>query len=169
MTTHLICTTSTQGRAVWGLSKLQISLLCWGFSCPMLEPWSSMTIYDNLTSYLNRWGLCRHDLCNRYIKVTDLWLHPRTSLSVRCSQHVGILWLCNLGLFIFLSFGQDVISKSEPTDDNKGLGVSRFKVVSLIHLAALYMEDGGKVVIYATLPQISIHFTTLRTTRGEER
>ena len=26
----------------------------------------------------------------------------------------------------FLSFGQDVISKSEPTDDNKGLGVFRF-------------------------------------------
>ena len=46
---------------------------------------------------------------------------------------------------------------------------SIFKAVSLIHLVALYMEDGGKVVIYATLPQISIHFTTLRTTRGEER
>ena len=67
-----------------------------------------------------------HDLCKRYIKVKDFWLQPRTSLSVRCSQHVGILYLCNLGLFIFLSFGQDVISKSEPTDHNKGLGVSRF-------------------------------------------
>ena len=42
------------------------------------------------------------------IKVKDLWLHPRTSLSVRRGQYISII--VHIMAFHFLSFGQDVIS-----------------------------------------------------------